>query len=417
MYFWSILGVLFVAFTAVRFFNEIGKSLPVIELMLLIAGLQWIVGAYNSYILSVKDFKYFMRVDEQTYMSYVVPAFLGFAIILLIRTKHYKLTLDFDFSNYVTYGRYLLLIGIFADVLKRFAPPSLLFFLYLISLFKFVGAGVLLFSEKRMDRLFFYGSLVYLLFNSLRSAMFHDLILWGMFLFLIWALKNKPTVKTKLLLIGGGLAFVVVIQMVKASFREAVWKGYNGNKIELFLNTFDGTMSDSYFSDDKNLNRLNVRLNQGWHISSVMDHVPQVQPYADGETVVTAIEGTLLPRFLSQNKKLAGGKENFEKFTGFILGHGTSMGISLVGEGYANYGMFGGIIFMAVWAWFLSWYWVKIVDFCIEHPLLLIFVPLLFLQVVKAETELFVALNHLVKASIVVALFFYISRKYFNWEV
>jgi len=418
MHIWSIIGVLFVIYIAVLFFLEIGKSLPVIELMLLLAGLQWVVGAYNSYVLSIQDFKYFMRVDEDTYMSYVVPAFLGFSIILLFFIKKYKITLEFDFIDYVQYGRYLIIIGVVADVLKMIVPPSLLFFLYLFGLFKFVGAGVLLFSNKRVDRLFFYGALVYLLVISFRSALFHDLILWGMFFFLIWALKNKPTIKTKLLLIFGGLAIIVVIQMVKASFRASVWyDGFNGSKIELFFNILEDSMSNNYFSDNENLNSLNVRLNQGWHISSIMDYVPYEEPYARGETIITAIEATILPRFLNENKKRAGGQENFERFTGYILNKGTSMGISLVGEGYANFGKYGGMLFMMIWALFLSWYWRKIAVFCIDHPLLLMFVPLLFLQVVKAETELVVALNHLVKASVVVALFFGFARKYLRWDI
>lgn len=417
MYIWSIIGVLLVLWISIRFFKEIGKSLPVIELMLLIAGLQWVLGAFNSYRLSVEHFKYYMRVDEVTFMSYVVPAFFGFTSILLITVKKYKITLQFNPIQYIKYGRYLLFIGVGADFLKFISPSSLLFFIYLISLFKFVGAGILLFSKNREDRLFFYGSLTYLALSALSSAMFHDFILWGAFLFLMWALKNKPSVKSKLMIIMGCLVLVVVIQMVKSSFRELVWGGNNGNKLELFLNVFDDTMSNSYFYDEENLNELNVRLNQGWHISSIMAHVPDYEGYANGATILEAVSATIIPRILSKNKKKADGRKNFMKYTGLYLGGSTSMGLSIVGESYANFGVFGGILFMMIWGWFLSWFWMKLCKVSEKQPFLVFFIPLIFLQVIKAETELFTVLNHLVKASITVWFFFWFSKKYLNWRI
>jgi hypothetical protein len=48
---------------------------------------------------------------------------------------------------------------------------------------------------------------------------------------------------------------------------------------------------------------------------------------------------------------------------------------------------------------------------------LLAFLPLLFLQVIKAETELVVVLNHLIKASIVVYLFFWAAKAFLNWNL
>lgn len=417
MYIWSVIGVLLVLWITIRFFKEIGKSFPVLELLLLIAGMQWVLGAFNAYRLSVEHFKYYMRVDETTYMSYVVPAFLGFVIIILVRTRNSKIVLQVNVKQYTQIGRYILLIGVIADFLKFFVPSSLLFFFYLLSLFKFVGVGILLFSRKREDRIFFYLAIAYLLIRSLNSAMFHDFILWGVFLFLLWALKNKPTFKLKITIILSGIIMIVAIQMVKQTFREAIWSGYSGNKISLFLNVLDNNWSDSYFSNEDNLSELNVRLNQGWIIAAIINHVPNSEPYANGGTVVEALEATLLPRFLSPNKKIAGGKVNYEKYTGLLLGKNTSMGLSIIGEAYANFGAFGGVTFMLFWGWFLSSYWNKIHRYIRKHPLLLFFIPLLFLQVVKAETELMVVLNHLIKASLVVWLFFWFSNKYLNWRI
>ena len=93
------------------------------------------------------------------------------------------------------------------------------------------------------------------------------------------------------------------------------------------------------------------------------------------------------------------------------------MGISIIGEAYGNYGYFGGIIFMAIWGWFIVQVWFLLVKKSTNQILLLAFFPLIFLQVVKAETEFVVVLNHLVKASLVVFLFFWVSKEFFNWNL
>lgn len=413
----SIVGVFLVLFIGIRFFKEIGNSLPILELMLLIAGLQWIIGAFNAYRLSVDEARYYMYVDEASYMSFVVPAFCVFAFVVLGGLQRRKVHLRLDFTSYNIIGKYLLFIGIFSDFINSFVPGSLLFFIFLLSQFKFVGTSILLFSKKRGDRLFFYLAIFYLLMNALRTTMFHDLILWSVFLFLIWSLKNKPSKKLKFIIVLTGVVSILSIQMAKLSFRQTLWEGYSGSKISLFVNIINQNWSEAYFENRNNLNNLNVRLNQGWIISAIMDNVPNSTPYAKGETIKEAVLASVLPRTLHANKKEAGGQVNFRKYTGLNLQDSTSMGLSILGESYANYGYWGGIIFMMLWGVFIVIYWSSLVHFLMKHPLLIFFFPVIFLQVVKAETELVVVLNHLIKSTVVVTLFFWTTRKIFNWSI
>ncbi|MCK5367335.1 MAG: hypothetical protein KAQ62_02255, partial [Cyclobacteriaceae bacterium] len=60
-------------FLFLLFVMRLGKSFPVLELMLLMASLQWIVGAKISYANEFEHFKYFMYVEEAEYMQLVVP--------------------------------------------------------------------------------------------------------------------------------------------------------------------------------------------------------------------------------------------------------------------------------------------------------------------------------------------------------
>jgi len=413
----SVFGVIFVIYIFWRFINALGKNLPVLELMMLISGLQWVVGPYIGYKQETSHYKYYMYVDETTYMSYVVPAFVCFCLPLLFVLRKEKTWETINFLKYLPYSKFLLLIGIVSDVLSTVSPSSFIFFFFLVSQFKFIGAILLFFSQKKSDQYFLYGALLYLFVSALARAMFHDLLLWGVFMFMYWALKKNPTLKTKLLLIFSGILFTIVIQTVKGAFRTNIWGGYEGNKLELFVDTFNEKVSTGFFNEEQSTSELNVRLNQGWIISAIMYYTPKFQSFGNGETIKEAVFSSVLPRFLNPSKKIAGGRENFEKFTGLLLSSGTSMGISIIGESYANFGVDNGIIFMFFWGSFLAWYWKRIMQFVYRYPLILMFLPVLFLQVVKAETELVVVLNHLIKASIVVALFFWIARKHLNWPL
>ncbi len=414
---WSYIGIGIVALITLKFIREIGKGLPILEFLLLIAGLQWIVGPINSYGSSVQHYKYYMYVDEAVYMSYVVPAFVIFSAVIFLRKKKLLIFSEIDFEDYVRYGKPILLIGIVADALSSFAPPSLAFFLFLLAQLKFIGAGILLFSSSKKDRYIFFAAIGYLFFKSLSNAMFHDLLLWGAFLFMLWAIKNRPSFKTKIFIFLGAAILITGIQLIKGSYREQVWGGYDGSKISLLLNILTDELDTTNFAEDSEQEELNMRLNQGWIISAIMKEMPENQPFAAGETVQEAVSASLLPRFLNPDKKIAGGRDNFKKYTGLDLGENTSMGMSIMGEAYANFGGFGGIIFMLIWGFFLTIFWNSIVTFSQNHPLLIFFIPLLFLQVVKAETELVVVLNHLVKASILVALLFWSARKFLKWNI
>ena len=162
---------------------------------------------------------------------------------------------------------------------------------------------------------------------------------------------------------------------------------------------------------------MNVRLNQGWIISAIIRNVPLREPYADGETIVEAFRASLIPRFLDPAKKMAGGQENFERFTGLPLAENTSMGTSIIGEAYANFGKQGMWIFMFLWGLFMSWGYGRLIKYGNVHPIIHVFIPLIFLQVIKAETETYVVLNAFVKAIILVFLFLWGARRFLKWRV
>lgn len=254
--------------------------------------------------------------------------------------------------------------------------------------------------------------------TSILKALFHDFLLWTVFFYMFWALKYKPNIKKIIatFLIGGLLA--LTLQTAKSAYRNQMWDNYAGNKVELFFSL----MVDSFMVDEKDVADLddgidsNVRLNQGWIISAVLNNIPRNDDYLNGETIKEALFASVLPRFLNPEKAKAGGQENFRKFTGLELSQGTSMGISILGEAYGNFAHLGGVIFMGIWGFFLSKVWLLLKSKIMDNIVLAAFIPLIFLQVIKAETELVVVLNHLIKSLIVVFLFIWFVKKYWNWE-
>ena len=417
---WTIIGLLALIIVAFTFLQQIGKSIPILELMLFIAGAQWILGPTIEYAAPSLHYKYYMYVPQDEYMSYVVPAYVLFsaAVLFIIRPyKNIKMPIE-NLGQYEQYGLTIFLIGVFFDIIGGSLPGTLGFFAFIISNFKFAGAILLYFSDRKMLRRVFYGALVYLFISSLRKALFHDLILWSVFFYMFWAIKYRPSLKTVMLTFVAGVLSLTTLQTIKAAYRTKIWNGYSGNKLELFA----GLFIDAVFLSGNNANELdgelnNVRLNQGWIISAIMDEIPMRQEFLNGETIADAIVATLVPRVFVADKKEAGGRENFRKFTGLRIEENTSMGISIIGEAYGNFKIFGGILFMGIWGLIIAKIWIYLLARCFKNPLLLAFIPLIFLQVIKAETELVVVLNHLVKSAIVVFGFFWATRQFLNWEI
>jgi hypothetical protein len=414
----SYIGLFFVGYVAFRFFKSLGKRLPVLELLLLIAGMQWILGAFIEYKVSYDHFKYYMYVDESTYMGYVVPAYALFVIVVFfINRKESKLDINLDeLTPYSSYGLLLLGIGIVADFTKSSVPGSLQFVFFLLANFKYIGALILFFSKKKWHKYIFYLTILYLLLYSIRSGFFHDFILWSSFFYMFWAYKIKPSYRTNLVILIVGFFLSTVIQMVKSDYRELIWNGYSGDPVGLFINIMQKRISGGFNEDRGEEGELNARLNQGWIISAILEHTPRVEPYAKGETIKEAMFASALPRFLNPDKKIAGGVENFEKYTGIQLEKNTSMGMSLMGEAYANFGKMG-ILFLGFWGFVLSGFWNFLIRKSKKKIIILFFLPLIFLQVVKAETELVVVLNHMVKASILVAGVLWLSKGFLNKTV
>ena len=421
-YIWTAIGLGATLFLFLRFLDVLGERIPVVELMALMCSLQWILGPVIEYNKESMHYRYQMYVDEPMYMGFVVPSILAFWFgARLFRQNDTLEELKARVKTLLAYVPnfpfYLIAIGTLAPLATPYFPTSLAFVFFLFSNVKYVGALYILQSEKKNRWLVFYGVMIFLAISSIGSGYFHNLLLWSVLISTFLVKEWKLSFGAKISFAIFAILLAISVQSIKQQYRQTAWSGYDGNKTLLFLSlTLDEWLSGRIFMPSSEVD-INVRLNQGWIISAVLKNVPAMEPYAEGETVEDAVVAALLPRFLAPNKKVAGGQANFRRFTGLPIADTTSMGISMAGEGYANFGRYGGILFMFGWGVFVGWFWRSMMRWSHFYPTLLIWSPILFLQVVKAETEFAVVLNFLLKASVLLFLALWFIKHQFKIRV
>ncbi|MCC6690613.1 MAG: hypothetical protein IT235_03690, partial [Bacteroidia bacterium] len=74
----ALIGFGIFIFCLFQFYIKLGSDIPLKELIMIIAFLQWIVGPILSYHFYTRSEFYYMIIDENTYMSYTLPASAAF---------------------------------------------------------------------------------------------------------------------------------------------------------------------------------------------------------------------------------------------------------------------------------------------------------------------------------------------------
>jgi hypothetical protein len=406
-----LVGIL-LAISFKELYQKVSKGIPLLELSNLIAVLQWNVGPALSYFLGIDHYRYHMYVDEAVYFSYVLPATSAFSSALLgfgLFAKQENLLANTNRSFFFTYGVYLLLIAFAAEFAAPRTPVSIQFFFHLLSQLRYIAAMYFLLSQHSY-RLILAGIAASSLFiNSSSSGMFHDLLLWLALIFCMWFPTAKWLHYRKAVIFAIAAISVFSIQVVKQDYRERLRAG---DRPSLVLMAIDYLSPSGEAWDQDVLSLALVRLNQGWIVSAVIANVPANVPHAEGSTVVDAFIA-LAPRFLLPNKATAGGRDNFRRFTGLEIGESTSMCICVLGEAYANFGEFGGIAFMGLFGASFALYYSRILKWLVRHPDFILWIPLIFYQAIKAETDLIVIANQIVKGSIIAFAGYWAMHRFF----
>ncbi len=404
------------------FFHSIGTAITVRYLFGALMCLQMLLGptfAYNG-LDKFQVGRNTMQIPEAQYFAYVIPAVLCFILGLHITNKRLegeivdreKISLFVDRNPQLPYV--LIVIGFVASVVASFFSSDLAFVFYLFGGFKYIGAFMLILGNKRLKiipLLIVYGSIVA---SSLGDAMFHDLIIWVIFLSTVLAIKYKPKNWIKLLLVFFLVILAVVTQLAKGDYRTALGEKGAETGLQTFTKAYEESQGEGNLIDLNSLAKNNLRINQGYIITNIMKTVPSSVPFQNGAELRLIIESAILPRILAPDKLNAGDQALFIKYTGMQLNKITSMGLSSVGDGYINFGEVGGCIFM----FFLGLLYSEVLKafkrYSKNFPVLLLFVPLVFYYPIRPDCELQTILGHLVKSCFLIFVIFLVWKNYFK---
>ena len=92
------------------------------------------------------------------------------------------------------------------------------------------------------------------------------------------------------------------------------------------------------------------------------------------------------------------------------------MNLGLVGEAYANYGLSGGVFFMFLFGIFVNIVLSVIYYFGRKKPEIILWIPFLFLYMIKAEDDFATMINQFTKALYIMFGLFVVMRRFYPFE-
>jgi hypothetical protein len=313
----------------------------------------------------------------------------------------------------------LVIAGIAAFYVTPILPQALQFFFTLIYLSSFVGIVYIYLDPKFPKRkTILWAYIAFILFQALQQGMFTIVAYMGLTIFSFVFIGRKYSMITKLFVLSLCVFALIIVQSVKAVYRDYIWRGKAGgaeNKVLLYSKLVQEKVSNSgdLFSMDA-MFPIYMRTNQGFNIALVMRRFPRVTPYDNGANVFLSIASSFVPRLFWPDNPMAGGKFNMKYYTGVnIVGWSTNVGP--LGEAYASFGRMGGILYMLFIGFFVRGVYVLVFTYSKNIPLLFLWIPVIFYQVsYSAENDTLQIFNSLLKSGIFVYILYRIWPSLFG---
>lgn len=403
-------------FLVLLLLKKANTTFPSLYLFILIYYIQYVFSVYLIYN-NFPSLEKFMAIPQDSYFEFTMPAlfFLLLGLILFNRDINLKERIQqIDPFNAVRLAHLLLVTSFVVDFLLAIGISEVRSFQHFTYYFRYGAIFGYLFSPSLRSYLIISFVLVLMVTNVLATGLFHDLIVWPANIFMMLCLKKNIPFFLRIVPFLISIPLVIFIQTTKFKYREIVWKGKSEAGIETITDiaASKAKKEEIYSSNSSGVISTVGRLNQGWHLGLVLNRVPLKEPFSNGADFSSDIEGILLPRILFNDKKVIGGREKFVKYTGHPLHGGTSMTIGVLGDFYINFGKWGSyialFIYGAIVSKFLHWFIIKHV---IDEPLNIVWVPLLFNFVIRANNDFYMAANSLFKGYLMFLIINYFYQK------
>lgn len=413
-------GVFFYAFLLFNMGMLLSEQVAIPHLMAFNYFFQLFFASLVLYFYPPPSFYDIGKDNYPAYLSYAVPAcialYLG-AVLAMRNLKPVYFNLEKVKSNFpawACHAKVLFYAGLFFYLVSSlFSNISALAFVFvLLAALRYVGLFALILSGARRWWIYAVIVLALQLVSAASHGMFIDLVLWGAAFFLIVAYRYKWKARAVLVLVVA-LVFLTTLQSVKSNFRKTAWR--NSVSASAKLSSLGDLLvrridTPGSIFDAGNIAVTFVRFNQGWIVNRVIQRVPDIEPYAYGETIIKDLYAAFVPRVLAPDKAVAGGVQYMDRFAGIRL-EGTSMNIGVAGEMYANFGIYGGVLGMGVFGYFIGFLYSILYKKAAQNPVWWAWGPFVGLFALKGEEGFMEITGWIVKSIIVMATIIFIAEK------
>lgn len=409
---WLAAGLAFSVFVIVHIALTAERYIILPGLMSLVACINWVVAPWLAYHFPPSFGLFSMEVPPEPFFAFAVPAtialWLGAHLAMKsgLPTAHAPQTPMPLTKREQRFMDGLIVFALSISMLSTYLPQPLAFFYYILSQLSFVGALAWMLSGTRgwVFRVAFV--YLHLLVEVAGGGVFYEFILWSGYLLICMAYLRRWRAR----LVAALLAALIlggVLNSIKSEYRGTIavrnLDGFEQVQIlgELLWNAISGTdkaKSSANFGDSV------VRFNQGWIMSRVMSRVPNAEPYANGQTVLSAVVASVVPRVFFPDKEVVGSRNMFAKFAGIQLNEHTQMTIGIAGEMYANFGPLGGVFAVFIYGYLVGWMFNGFARIAYHNPLWWAWVPFVMIAAIESDWNLVDILNYIVKSLIILWL-------------
>ncbi len=406
------LAVCLSVYFLISFLNNLGQKIIIMDLATIMAAFTCLVMPVVFYHVYTREnplaklWVKYMPVPSDDYLSFAVPAIVMMAIGFHVRLG--KLSVNKNPTIYMdnvkkilekksSLGLTLIATGLVSGIFDFISPESLKQVFFFMAHLNFVGVFYVIYSPNKYKKIIVPTVITLVVGQSLVTGMFGDLVFILACSAVLILLGKQIAFYKKLLVVLGGLFFILIVQSVKVDYRKRVWEEGGGADPLYYMSLVGDKLSNpsTLFEPDK-LFFVSVRMNQGWLVATTMQRVPSKFEFAYGETIWKSIAAAIVPRFLWPDKPEAGGKANLKRFWGFDL-IGFSMNIGPLGEAYGNFDVVGGAIFMFFYGFFFNVMLSYILKLSEKRPTLVLWIPFLFFYAIGVETDILTTTGSIVK--------------------
>jgi hypothetical protein len=408
---WPAMAIFFTATTVGHLCLTARRYVAFPDLIASAACLQYVIVPWLSelYPPSMPTFR--MAVPSTEYLQYALPAtvalWLGLHLPVSRRlSKTWAVPEVEHLSKPVRHTLDgIIIVGLLVDMfVPEVASVQWAFLVYLVSSFRFVGALGWMVTRTPGWPWRVAIVLIHLMAVESTGGLFYLVVHWGGYFLLVYAFMKRWRWQMAVALVVGMMG-LSLLQSVKPTFRTSLTEKQVSGPTESITRLtgllWDKLKTGEIVDTDTDINDSLVRFNQGWIIARVMTRVPVQEPYARGQTLYDAVVFSIIPRFLFPEKKEGASRSLFMQYTGIELGGGTRMGLGIVGEFYANFGLRGGVIATFLYGCLIGFVFLQFADRAQKNPLWWAVASTVLLPSVEPGFNVEDILNHVTKAAVV----------------